>query len=99
MTHKRRRLKSKKTVTRQTAKNEGNSQMPKLYQSAKHPQHWIAYLDGMGWTMFPAVENGWEKRQPARGVDPMHLRQVPMSFAAGTGMVEALENLHDLVAA
>ena len=47
-----------------------SDEMIKLYTSAKHPQHWIAYVPGTGWTMFPAVENGWERRQPARGWTP-----------------------------
>jgi len=72
--------------------------MPRLYQSAKHRQHWIAYVNGIGWTMFPAIENGWERRQPARGIDPMHLREVPLRMAAGTGLLESSE-CPDLVTA
>jgi hypothetical protein len=66
--------------------------MAKLYRSAKHYQRWIAYVEGIGWTMFPAREKGWELRQPARGVDPMHLREVPLQLAAGTGLMEAVSN-------
>jgi hypothetical protein len=35
--------------------------------------------------MFPARENGWELRQPARGLDPLHLREVPAKLARNTG--------------
>ncbi|MGO9261700.1 MAG: hypothetical protein ACLQU1_36170 [Bryobacteraceae bacterium] len=58
----------------------------KLYRSAVHPGCWVAYVPGSGWVVFPARENGWEKRRPARGLDPVHLRQVPLSFAAETGI-------------
>jgi hypothetical protein len=62
------------------------------YLSAKHRQHWIAYVDGLGWTMFPAEENGWTCRPQARGVDPMLLREVPLHLASGTGFPEAVES-------
>jgi hypothetical protein len=35
--------------------------------------------------MFPARENGWEQRQPARGLDPLHLRQMPVRCAMDAG--------------
>jgi len=60
--------------------------MVKLYRSAIHPRHWVAYVEGMGWVAFPARENGWEERQPARGLDPLHLREVPVDVAASTGI-------------
>jgi hypothetical protein len=60
--------------------------MMKLYRSTIHPRHWIAYVPGKGWMMFPNKENGWDERQPARGLDPMHLRQVPMQLASNTGI-------------
>ena len=74
-------------------------EMIKLYTSAKHPQHWIAYVPGTGWTMFPAVENGWERRQPARGLDPMHVRQVLLRMAANTGLLEAAQAIEERRAA
>ena len=61
----------------------------KLFTSAKHPGYVVAYVPGDGWLMFPARENGWEKRQPARGLDPMHVREVRLHLAANTGLVEA----------
>ena len=59
--------------------------MIKLYQSAKHPLQWVAYVPGEGWVAFPAIDGGWEMRHPARGLDPIHLRQVPLSMADNTG--------------
>ncbi len=60
--------------------------MIKLYRSAAHPRHWIAYLPETGWVVFPNRENGWEDRHPARGLDPLHLRAVPLHMAANTGI-------------
>jgi hypothetical protein len=41
--------------------------------------------------MFPAQENGWERRQPARGLDPMHVREVLLQMAANTGLIESAQ--------
>jgi hypothetical protein len=60
--------------------------MMKLYTSREHPGHWIAYVPEAGWLSFPNRENGWAERRPARGLDPIHLRQVPVQMATGTGM-------------
>lgn len=60
----------------------------KLYRSAIHPGLWLAYVPGTGWVAFPAKENGWEQRHPARGLDPVHLREVPIERAAATGILE-----------
>jgi hypothetical protein len=62
--------------------------MIKLYRSAVHPKQWIAYVEGSGWVVFPARENGWESRQAARGLDPMYLRQVPVHLAEPAGIPE-----------
>ena len=62
--------------------------MIKLYRSATHAKQWIAYVEGSGWVIFPARENGWESRQPARGLDPMYLRQVPVHLAESAGLPE-----------
>ena len=72
--------------------------MLKLYKSSCHPRHWVAYVPGSGWLIFPIKPNGWAQRQPARGLDPMHLRQVPTTDAAGAGFpVDVTE--HELQAA
>ena len=57
----------------------------KLYISTNHPRHWIAYDPGRGWLIFPHAENGWEKREPVCGLDPVCLREVPARLAALTG--------------
>lgn len=62
--------------------------MIKLYRSAMHPKQWIAHVEGSGWVIFPARENGWESRQPARGLDPMYLRQVPVQMAESADLPE-----------
>ena len=60
----------------------------KLYVSAAYPRQWIAYVPNGGWLMFPDRENGWEQRKPARGLDPIHLREVPVRLAERAGMME-----------
>jgi hypothetical protein len=63
--------------------------MIKLYTSMDHPREWVAYLPDAGWVVFPDGENGWEQRKPVHGLDPIHLRQVPLSLAARTGLLQA----------
>jgi hypothetical protein len=65
------------------------TEMTRLYVSAAHPGYWVGYVAGTGWTIFPARENGWEQRRPARGLDPMHLREVPARLASRTGLPDA----------
>ena len=60
--------------------------MIKLYSSMDHPREWVAYVPDAGWLVFPNSENGWEQRKPVRGLDPVHLRQVPLSLAAQAGL-------------
>ncbi len=57
----------------------------KLYRSATHWNQWVAYGPEIGWVAFPDLENGWASRGPARGLDPVHLREVPPGLAARTG--------------
>ena len=57
----------------------------KLYRSAIHPGHWLAYGKETGWVIFPARDNGWNDRRPARGLDPVHLRESSPQLAASTG--------------
>jgi hypothetical protein len=68
--------------------------MIKLYRNMEQPDKWTAYLSEGGWVIFPAVENGWERRQPARGLDPIHLREVPLRLAANTGLPEPSRPQH-----
>lgn len=60
--------------------------MIKLYSSMDHPGHWVAYTPDAGWLAFPDMEGGWERRKPVRGLDPIHLREVPLSLAARAGL-------------
>ena len=62
--------------------------MTRLYRSAIHPRHWVAYAPETGWVAFPNKDNGLEERHPARGLDPMHLREVPLQLAANTGILQ-----------
>ena len=58
----------------------------KLYRSRIYPDRWYAHSVATGWVMFPAVADGWQKRQPARGIDPIDVREVPLHLAEGTGV-------------
>ena len=62
--------------------------MIKLYRSTVHPKHWVAYVPGSGYLAFPARAKGWDERHPARGLDPLYLREVPLRMADGTGISE-----------
>ncbi|MBZ5579593.1 MAG: hypothetical protein LAP40_23790 [Acidobacteriia bacterium] len=62
--------------------------MIKLYRNMEQPHSWTAYVPEAGWVVFPATENGWEKRRPAHGLDPLHLREAPLSLAANTGLTK-----------
>jgi hypothetical protein len=68
--------------------------MIKLYRSASHLEQWVAYGQGIGWVMFPARENGWAERRPARGIDPMHLREAPVRLAANMGLPGSAQSSH-----
>jgi hypothetical protein len=65
--------------------------MLKLYRSYRHQGAWVAYSSETGWVIFPETENGWEQRKPAKGLDPMHLRQMPIGMAASTGIQSPVE--------
>lgn len=67
--------------------------MTRLFRSALHPNQWIAYVEGYGWLSFPERENGWELRRQARGLDPLHLREVPAHLAAKSGFPETAPDL------
>jgi len=64
----------------------------KLYRSAVHPQHWIAYGDDIGWVMFPAKVGGWNERRAATGLHPKYLFPIPLRLAFNTGLPEAEQN-------
>lgn len=58
----------------------------KLYKSMDHPNHWIAYAPGEGWIAFPKSAGGWDTRHPARGLDPLAIREVPLHLAHTAGL-------------
>jgi len=74
-----------RTRTPGRAPEKGRLTVAKLYTSAIHSNHWIANVAGLGWFMFPARENGWEERRPARGLDPLYLREVPARLGENAG--------------
>ena len=58
----------------------------KLYRNNNYPTRWYAFGEGIGWVMFPAEAGGWEKREPARGIDPIRFREMPLLMAQDTGI-------------
>lgn len=58
----------------------------KLYRSRKTPNKWFAYSKTTGWVMFPIEPDGWQKRVPARGIDPIDIREVPVTLAREAGI-------------
>jgi len=58
----------------------------KLYRHHNYPNRWYAYSVATGWVMFPATAGGWTRREPARGIDPIQFREVPVRLALNTGM-------------
>jgi hypothetical protein len=67
----------------------------KLYRSHKHTTRWYAFQPGTGFLMFPAEAGGWAKRQPARGFDPIDVREVPLSLASETGILGTGDYLNE----
>lgn len=61
----------------------------KLYRSSKYTTRWFAFSPETGWVMFPAEIDGWAKRTPARGIDPIDVREVPIRLGFNTGIIEA----------
>ena len=58
----------------------------KLYRSAKDSGRWFAFGPKIGWVMFPAEVDGWQKRQRARGMAPIDLHEVPIRMGFNTGI-------------
>ena len=58
----------------------------KLYPSKNYPNRWYLYSQATGWMMFPAEADGWARRQPARGIDPIDIREVPVALAFSAGI-------------
>jgi hypothetical protein len=90
------------TTTRASGANRADQDMSgtiKLYRSAVHPHHWMAYGEEIGWVMFPAVINGWNERRPATSLHPKDLFQIPLWLAFNTGLLEAVQSWHKVKAA
>lgn len=64
----------------------------KLFSSTKYPTRWFAFGPEIGWVMFPAEAGGWQKRQPARGVDPIYMREVSLRMGLNTGIPDAAKS-------
>jgi hypothetical protein len=62
----------------------------KLYRNVANPTEWFAFGPTIGWVTFPAEANGWQKRKPARGVDPLRIREVPIGMGFNTGIPDTL---------
>lgn len=58
----------------------------KLYRNRTYPNRWYAHSQSTGWVMFPAEPHGWTKREPARGIDPLYVREVPLQLAFEAGI-------------
>jgi hypothetical protein len=65
--------------------------MPKLYRSASHPCHWVAYTEDAGWLLFPAKARGWDERRPATSLDPNKLFEAPLWLSFQTGLCEQVQ--------
>lgn len=63
----------------------------KLYRSRQYPNRWFAYSRATGWVKFPVEADGWGKREPARGIDPIDIREVPVQLAANAGIPAGAE--------
>ena len=61
----------------------------KLYRNHNYPTRWYAFGVEIGWVMFPAEAGGWDKREPARGIDPIRFREMPLSMAYDAGVPAA----------
>ncbi|HUB32016.1 MAG TPA: hypothetical protein VMA31_03270 [Bryobacteraceae bacterium] len=65
----------------------------KLYSSRRYPNRWYAHSRATGWVMFPSSPGGWEMRQPARGIDPVDVREVPVRLGFNSGVPESPDQL------
>jgi hypothetical protein len=59
--------------------------MTRLYWSADHQNYWIGYTAETGYVIFPAEADGWTKKKPFQGFDPLRIREVPARLAFNTG--------------
>ena len=69
------------------------SRMMKLYRSTKYSSWWFAFSPAVGWVMFPAEIDGWQKCQAAGRVDLLDMQEVPLSLGFNTGIPTGSEKV------
>jgi hypothetical protein len=73
---------------------------PELFASRDFPQQWIAWMPTLGWVVFPAIRDGWQRLQPAPPFDPLTINRINSEQAFNTGFPGApYEVLHAPVSA
>ncbi|MGP8243503.1 MAG: hypothetical protein ACLQVN_03180 [Bryobacteraceae bacterium] len=77
-------------TVRKRAAAPGGRARARLYRSELHAHHWIAFLPGAGWWIFPDEVNGWSDRRVVISLDRGLLRPVAARRAARTGFREAM---------
>ena len=68
----------------------------KLFRSRKSPHRWYAHSAATGWVTFPVQSEGWARRTPARGIDPIDIRLLN-AFEEGSSSPTG-QKLHSVVA-
>jgi hypothetical protein len=58
----------------------------RLYRNTKDLTRWFAFGTEIGWVTFPPEAGGWQKRQLARDLDLVELREVPLRMGFNTGI-------------
>jgi hypothetical protein len=58
----------------------------KLFRSTMISTLWFAFSPESGWVMFPSEAGGWQKRQPARVIDPLYVREVRLRLGFNAGI-------------
>ena len=58
----------------------------KLHRNAKYSSRWFALSPAVGWIVFPAELDGWEKREAAGSIDLLDMQEVPLSMGLNTGI-------------
>jgi hypothetical protein len=60
--------------------------LDRLFHTLQYVNSWIAQTVKEGWVRFPAKLDGWDDREPAKGIDSIRLREVPLAQGVNTGM-------------
>ena len=58
---------------------------PQLFACRDFPQHWITWTPSLGWVVFPAERDGWQRLQPAPRFDPLSVHRINSRQAFNTG--------------